>query len=543
MNTSRSVPLARQLFAKIDWKLLLFLVLLLNVKLVVKLLAIVFIFLVQPNFRFRFNLKGSRLPLFYLAVIAFALFNALLYRDIFQLNYDLALLGGIGFWLASILCIHQLKLFVDKGDAEKIYRTLVLFFILNAGFSFGEVFRIIIETGHINPYRYQGEFQKYFISTGDYIKGISFDTSTTNAVISAFGVVLFLNRKNYPMVFLCIATLLLTCSNMTNVVLFAVLFFLFVFKTVAEQKSVIIACLALLIIFMTRVTPQNVDYVSASVEKLADVKKPATPVAQIIPLKDRPDSLLTPEQKKEKYALLKLDTLNLNLVKNRTVEEQPVVAHFAVMKETERIIVPQDSIHTPTFQHKDDTTAVRLNMFHFINNHHLDNTAFAASKLPGKIIALRQTYDFLKNDPLKIFTGAGMAKFSSKLAFRTTGLQVAGGYPAAYTYINEAFLQNHLGLFLYYFSKKDGLHSVIHSPNSVYDQLLGEYGIAGLGLFLVFYVGYFLKQYKKLTYGLPLLMLLMGVLFIDYWFEQLSVIIIFELLMLLDIKEQSTSTP
>ena len=30
-----------------------------------------------------------------------------------------------------------------------------------------------METGTLNPYTYQGDYQKYFINTGDYIKGIT----------------------------------------------------------------------------------------------------------------------------------------------------------------------------------------------------------------------------------------------------------------------------------------------------------------------------------------------------------------------------------
>eukprot|EP01039_Chlorochromonas_danica_P015397 gene15397-18091_t len=44
----------------------------------------------------------------------------------------------------------------------------------------------MIDAHAINPFRYQGQYQKYFLGTGDYIKGVTFDISTTNAVINAF---------------------------------------------------------------------------------------------------------------------------------------------------------------------------------------------------------------------------------------------------------------------------------------------------------------------------------------------------------------------
>jgi len=77
----------------------------------------------------------------------------------------------------------------------------------------------------------------------------------------------------------------------------------------------------------------------------------------------------------------------------------------------------------------------------------------------------------------------------------------------------------------------------MNSPDSVYDQLLAEYGIAGILFFLVFYAGYFIKYHRKKSYGLPLLLLLAGAFATGYWFEQLSIVIVFEAMMLLNIKE------
>jgi O-antigen ligase len=89
-----------------------------------------------------------------------------------------------------------------------------------------------------------------------------------------------------------------------------------------------------------------------------------------------------------------------------------------------------------------------------------------------------------------------------------------------------------------YFSKDEGFHSISNNPASVYDQLLAEYGLLGLLAFLICYLGYFLKRYKHLTYGLPLVAFLAMVLVTDYWFEQLSIMIVFELMLFLNIKER-----
>ena len=115
---------------------------------------------------------------------------------------------------------------------------------------------------------------------------------------------------------------------------------------------------------------------------------------------------------------------------------------------------------------------------------------------------------------------------------------MAGSYPEKFTYISNDFLNNHLNLYLNYFSKDMELHSLINSPDSAYDQLISEYGLAGIFSFILFYTGFFVKHIRKLTYGIPLLLIMLGAFGVEYWYEQLSVVILFELLMLLaNIKE------
>jgi hypothetical protein len=109
-------------------------------------------------------------------------------------NYLIAFGTGIVFWVLCILAIHQVKLSVEGRSLVTIHNTLLLFFIINAAFSALNLLSIIWEIKALNPYLYQGQYQKYFIGTGDYIRGLTFDTSTTNAVINAMGVIYFLVR-------------------------------------------------------------------------------------------------------------------------------------------------------------------------------------------------------------------------------------------------------------------------------------------------------------------------------------------------------------
>lgn len=525
----------QQAFKSINWQLLLFMILFLNVKLIVKIAAVVLIYLLQFNFKFGFRWSNSRLPLFYLFVIGIGVLNWFLLSGFNDSNYSVAFLTGLFFWTLCVLATHQIKLFVERNPAVVIHKTIVVFFLLNAIFSLAVFVMIIIKTGAANPYLYQGEYQKYFIGTGDYIRGISFDTSSTNAVLNAFGVIYFLKRRNASMVFLCMIILLLTGSNLSNFLLAAVLLFIFIFQSDKNQKSVVIVCFLFLVIFLAKISPQNNNYVSNYLEKTFYTGKKKPVNENQLSIRLRPDSTLTPEERNEKIATLYLDSLyRLQNEKLNKMNAHP--ASFI-----QEIEIPKADINTAPYQHKSILTPTEENMNEFIRKHSKELTLSTApdfsSKLPGKVIALKQTWDFFKQNPIKIITGTGIGNFSSKLAFKTTGLNIAGGYPEKYSYLNSAFVSNHLDLYLSYFTKEDGRHSIVNNPNSVYDQLLSEYGLLGLGAFFIFYLGFFIKKIKTAAYGIPLIIFLSAIFFVDYWFEQLSIVVFFELLFFLNLKE------
>jgi hypothetical protein len=522
-----------------DWKLLLFLVLFLDVKLAVKIVVIGLIYMLNFDFKFGFKLKDSRLPLFYPLIIILAIIGYLLNEQYTNLNYNLVFITGIGFWLVSILAIHQIKLAVERNTAEIINQTIVIFFVINTAVSLLNIGVIILHTHALNPFTYQGEYQKYFISTGDFIKGLTFDSSITNSVINAFGVIYFLTRKNFLMTLVCMAVLLLTASNFINLLVIATFGVVFVFKTNRDQKSVIVVCLGLLIIFMAKISPQNNEYAFNTI-KTALFKKPVISpwyVNNTIRITLRPDSTLTPEEKKEKIATLYIDSLY--------TAHAPKVAHGSfptnvVTTPNGKIVLPDPNLNLPAYQWLRTTPKEQTQLHDFVTEHEQElpiSKTHAWSPTPGKITGIKQTFDFFKQHPTKAFFGEGIGNFSSKLAFKATGLNFTGGYPKKYIYINPDFLRNHLDVYLSFFSRGPGTHSLTNSPFSVYDQLLAEYGLCGLLTLFIFYIWFFARHYKKLTYGIPLLVLLLSIFFIDYWFEQLSVVILFELMLFLDLKE------
>ena len=531
---------------KVDWNLLIFLLLFLNVKLVVKLIGLVFIYIRRFNFSFRFSTKPGALPYFYPAMIGIAIVNTIILSLYREHNYLILLMVGISFWVMSILALHQVSLSVSKAAIEKIHFTLLVFFALNALVSFGNLLSIMLEIREWNPYRYQGLYQKYFIGTGDYIRGISFDTSTTNALINAFAVVYFLSRKQMVMVLICMTALLLTGSNFTNLLMIACLLGFFVYRSNGEQKSIIVVLLMMLVVFMTNISPQNNNYAINMMEKIfgrSNTKKAA--VIKEIPVTEKPDSVLTAEERRIKHAKLYLDSMT-RVQHSMALLQSNIQAKMGIDTAAVFVpVIPKVNIHAPEYQHRQDSSEARLQAIAYLkeiesgtNPVNIDTTT-RINRPPGKLTAFKELAGFLKEHPVKLVTGNGMGNFSSKLAFRATGLKIAGGYPAAYTYVGEDFRKNHLSIYLTYFGKDSGYHSIANSPNSFYGQVLGEYGLIGITVFFLFYFLPFAKGFTKLTYGVPVLFIMMGALVTEYWFEQLSIVVLFELLILLNRREIS----
>jgi len=546
MEINATVLKIKKLTDTLDWKLLLFLLLFLNVKLAVKIPAIALIYLLQFNFRFGFKIRNSRLPLFYLLIMVIAAIAALTAQSFMGHNYPVVFAAGIIFWVLCILAVHQVKLSVERNEPFVIHRTIMVFFVLNALASLFKLGFIVLETHALNPYTYQGQYQKYFMNTGDYIKGLTFDTSTTNAILNAFGVIYFLVKKNVLMLLLCMVILLLTGSNFVNLALFAVLGLLFIFRSNRDQKSLIAVCLIFLVVFIAKISPQNQHMVTTVSRNILRLKNPAVvPQSAEIRITERPDSVLNPEERREKIATLYLDSVyraNEQFYKRKNIFQQD---KSILLTDAGRVVVPKADINSASYQHLNTTPPEQRQLPVFIREHQhelpVSGKPYHWTGTPGKVTGWLQTLNFFAHHPLKLIAGNGPGNFSSKLAFRSSNLGFAGGFPSRYVYINRDFLVNHLDLYLNFFSRRAEFHSLTNSPFSVYDQLLAEYGVLGLLAFFIFYAGFFGKHRKKLTYGLPLLAFTFMVLFIDYWFEQLSVIVFFELLLFLDIKESAVT--
>lgn len=470
----------RDWLTRVDWPLLLFLVLFLNVKLYVKVAAVLLAFCFHrrlPRIRELFQKKwlGFYGAMLFLAGIHLLLsFSSLSVPALFSFGL------GFGYWLLAMSAAWLIFLFVERQkDKERLHQTATLFFLLNV-ISIGIVFTgICWKAGTINPYTYEGEHRKYFISTGDFINGISFDGSVTAALISAFGVLYFLYRDKKGYSLLCLITVLLASSNFIDILLIGVFLFVFFFHSNRVRKSMVLVYLLLMTVFWAKVSPQNKNYTAQLLSRIDGKNRYDPP----LPL---------PHPK-----------VNDFVEKENVLERKELLVSFM---DTLYPAARQDSL---TAKYKDWDRS-------------------------GRWVAWQELADLYKRYPGRLLLGTGMGNFSSRLAFKTAAVNIEGGYPSRERYIHPLFRDNYLYLYLYYHTRDEGQHSVINKPDSVYGQLLGEYGLIGIGCFFLLYAGFFLQRSHSLSYGLPLLLLLGGSFFTEYWFEQLSVVALFEFLLLLD---------
>lgn len=501
-----------------DLPLLVFLVLVLNVSLAFKLLAVVFIYALRPNFKFDF--RRGRLPLFYLMMIFLWLielpFN--FYRGT---NYLLLAALVLCYWGASLLILHQLKLAIEKRGIAAVERTLSCFFILNAIVSFWNLFKIMVETGSLNPYTFNGDNYKYSASTGDYIHGIMGDLSTANMIINAFALFYYLYRGRYLMSVLCLLIATYTTSNLGNIILFMAFLCIVLFDPSRLHKGIVLCYLAFLILFIAKVSPSNLNYLDYKIQKL----------------QHRERRLLQPHftDNTEKDRLINAYVRKYNVAivnKEKTKQE---VRKLIVEKEKKELVQLIEEGNHPVIEF----TAKQKELLDFYRQLYGDTTNALDhayySRHPGKVISLEETFGFLKENPKHLILGAGPGNFSSKLAFKASNVNISGKYIKRFAYIAPEFRDHHLKLSLNYYLQPSTEHSIINFPNSVLNQLLGEYGVIGLLLFLVFYAGFYLRRIRQLSFGRLLLPLLLLFMLTDYWLESFTIVIVFELMMFIDL--------
>jgi hypothetical protein len=509
-----------------DLHLLIFLLLLLNVSLAVKLLALIFIFATLPRFRFRQHLKD--LPLFYpaMALLALCLVAANAYRGV---NYLVLGALSVTFWVASFLVLHQLRCRIMESPQQRLHNALRWFYLINFAATFLKLFSIMIEIGEVNPYVYVGQNFRYFASTGDHLRGITGDISTVNMVLNAFGIFYFLYRRDYGLSLACFLVALVTTSNVGNFILFGTFLYVIIFHREKLVKSIAICYAGLLIAFVVKISPSNLNYLNNK-------------FAEIFHLEKKPIRI-TYEDHREKDQLISRYVRQRKSLPDSAIRAKKDITDL--IAQSRQIQLQQQDVEDSVSVSEEEQG--RLKFVRYFEQHYGDtmqalNKPYYASS-PGKVISFRETIGFVSGSIVHLLFGAGPGNFSSRLAFKATGLGLTGRYPEKLTYVSPEFRAHHLKLTIRYYLMSVSEHSVINFPNSVFNQLLGEYGLLGLLFFLVLYLWYFVKRIRLLTYGKILLGMLCIFLLLDYWFESLSIVVMFELMALMDIERNKTTTP
>lgn len=500
---------------KTDWVLLLCLLLFTNQAMFsLKIVGIVLIYILRPNFKFGF-FKG-RVPKFFFLIMLLALFNWLfLIRD-FTLPYLVAFIAGNTLWMLSFLSFHQLKLSIERYGVATADRTLRLFVVVHFLFCVGQLVRIMFITGQLNPY--VGLPFPYGMSTGDNIFGAFMENSLYNVTVSTFLTIYFIYRKKLLYALLAASCVIFVFSNFGSIVFTGIMVGLFlagIINAITGKKYVFFKKISppgnfalyipFFLGFMTfiyvTVSPQNAEYLVAKIKaKIFSIETAG---------KNNYKTLIADQAIDPKAYDIYLDDY---LEKKMEAYRKEKGIYFS------DVVVKKPATKEELVDVKRDMS--RLYIY----------------RLQGKSLAVLETSQYLKSSPKAFIFGAGTTRFSSQIA------QKMAGYDSSRLFMNvlphfssPEYETNHMLLIEERIKSDEQYYSTANFPDSFYNKIFGEYGVLGALLFLVFYVGYFLKDFRYLTYGLWLFVVIIPFAHLSYIFDTLCVMPFFEWLLLIDI--------
>jgi hypothetical protein len=428
--------------------------------------------------------------------------------------YWLGYFWGATLWLMGALTFYLILTTIRNASREKILKTVSAFFTLNIIISLLQLALIMKQAHSLVPYWVLDTGEKFGTSTGDNIYGISGNSSITNAAISSAGVIYFLLNGNLKMVIACTFIVLLCTSNLSIIFLGFLLVLILIFSRSLKIKMHTLIAVIVLCIYPA-LSPANIDYIKNTAKNLAH---PPTVGQKQKRNENRRGFFSSPDYLPTFYT-------------SYHPTEQTSRFYIAQLKAMGK----SDAGSTAGKGGAKLDSVVVGHYFAILYGHSVAESPLAGYSKSGKIFSYHQTVHFLKGSYTDMILGAGIGRFSSKTAVKMTGLSLQGKYPSGYVYASPEFFQNHLYTILYYLSKDVSYHSVINFPDSVYNQIAGEYGFLGIVAFAFLYLYFFVNRKRKYNYGYYLLILTLLFFGLEYWFEDISFTVVFELLMLLDI--------
>jgi hypothetical protein len=513
----KALPADRWL-RNINVPLLVFLILFLNVKFVIKVIAIVFLLLYERDFHFGLSFKRSRLPLFYFLILAVEMIKYLVVIRNYSLNYLLVFGMGMLQWLLCLLAVHHLKLYIDRDPPEKTHNTIRAFYGANFAVSLLFVLVLILHPVWLTTYWGAGaDISITHTSAGDSILGISFDSSTVNATINCLGLIYFLYKRDLRFAILCLLVIISCTSNTTFIFMEVTLVgMILTVRSKALRIRTIITAFSMVVLYLLA-SAHNREYIRNYFVQLYILNKDTSLAAH------QDDSVLVRNG-------------NDSLVRAPVTigDDAYKVNKKGLARAFDNLLAIEE--RPPSKERSSEVDSIEKGKL-------IDSTIYprisetAYKSKPGKLISFVQTYFFLKMNVRHLLFGSGVGNFSSKLAFRVSGSGALGTYPKRYQYISPEFRYNHLKTYQFYANMDASRHSVVNFPYSVYNQISGEYGLLGILLFCFGYLWYFISRFRRLSYGRYMLCALMAFFLMEYWFELFSLVIMFELFLLLNIKE------
>lgn len=433
------------------------------------------------NFDTLRRINFREIPFFYAFIIFSEFLKFVFFNESYGLPHLAQFLVGIIYWISSLVLCWLL--YYSAKEGKFLNRSLDVFSIANLCFSIWQYISICISEGVVNPYN-TGHNHPFGISSGDLINGLPHGVHLTNAFISLFLCVYYVWCSRPLLAGGALVCLLLTGSNYATIIFFisvAVLFFLI---TDFKRRIYIASAVVITVLFYALVTPLNAEY----------LLQKTLHITATLPNSKRDIEMEVRDRERGYREETIADT-------NMPYEVKGIVTRRVPVKTSEE-------------------------SFNFIRQ-------------PGKSRSFFQTKRFLESSTRHFLFGTGMGGFSSKLAFNSSGVMEGSALAKILPqYETSYFRDNHKAIYGYLKTQHIMFHSESNRPFSVYNQLLGEYGVIGFIAFVVFYIWYFFKRINKRTYAMPLLIALLFILNIDYFIESLSVLLFFELLMFMDIRNK-----
>lgn len=542
---------------EIDWIFLSVLILMVNVGYDVKLfgagiliIRTIYLLLKRPREQ-RFSFIRQHIPKFFLLIAIYTILSFFLSMNYTGDNLYKAIVATALWGVLFVFSIGA-YLSIDK-NYSKIKKTVTLFFILNILISFIEVGHIYLMNGGVNPYSILGVFS---MSTGDWIFGITRNSSHFNSLINLFAIIFFLQNKKYIYAIMGLLIVLLINSNVTTLLLIAFLVFYALINN-KTQKIIVLLFMGIIFTFFQKVSPENLYYIISIVDKnyFDKVHEKNLKAASDQQRDDYVRDSIIQHFRTESEVSLSIEEETPKIVekngesKSKNKSQNNSEGEAEKEKAFQKVLYDFDNVAMSVNRASEEKLLKHIMDNNTTINDYISLTypegitkedTLAFEQYPmGKIVSFKQTLDFVASDPIVLLFGAGPGNFSSKLAFSTSGVLKRDLNLANNSQITQSFKENHLKLYCYFFSKDLGAHSITNIPFSSFNQVLGEYGVIGVFLFLIYYIFFYLKRFKLLTYGKYLVLIIIPVLLMDFMFEELTMILLFEILLLLDLKQST----